>query len=517
MESSEDSSSIFLESSADGVESSSIFSESTAESADGSVDSSVESSSESSVESSLESSVESAESADSSLPTQKPDENKTVLREEVDDIGHKVVYYTDGTHEDLGRVVALDFGADSPEEQYGYQSFAKESASAGLCGFYNDLYAVATEFHTSTQNLTVEYDEDEYGEYAYAELAVLDYGKYGISLDQASAVWKVFGDENSIFYWLDIFFFYDDVNGEFYLLVDPAYASASVRKQANAAIEKMALECDGYLSGLTSETERALTIYDYLVDKIDYAYEADGETVETESWAYNIAGGATKGLGVCECYAETYAYFCGLFGIECLNVVGYADFNGYEYIDENDGHAWNYLQLDGKWYAVDATWGDDPTYNDRNYFGVELSEYNDTHIVDLPTAEWGVSYQCALPTLSKGLCPVLVGKEGEERTMAASLDEAFKLMTDEGGRYEVILYPDTTVTEKQNVRVYPQGATVLETTTLPKVAHITFVNGSGERGATIETLKTLTLQCGITMDGLQYTSSQWRKNGYTIN
>ncbi len=450
------------------------------------------------------------------------DPEKTVEREIVDDIGHKVVYYSDGSYEDLGRVEPLNFATPVPETQHGYQSLAKDKDGESLCALYKDFYTVASEFHGSKRDVTVEKDE-EGG--SYAVIADIDYGKYNLSDDQAMAVWKVFGDENPIFYWADIYLYCGD--GEFSYLVDPAYAKYADREVANKAIKKMAEECDGYLSGLTTITERALTIYDYVLDTIDYAYEEDGVTVVEESWAYNIGGGATTGFGVCETYAETYAYLCNMFGIKCLNVVGYAGEAG----DEANfgGHAWNYLCLEEKWYAVDITWADNGAF-DRWYFGIPLDDYTATHKLDLPTKKWGVEYQCAMPALSGELIPVLVGEEDGEKKMLSTIDEAFKSMTNEQGRYEVILYPETTVAKKSALSIYNYGD-YFTTAKLPKVAHITFVGSyqydpveNAEYPAQLDADNKVQLQCDVTLiDAYVYLYTDmtgeeevWIKNGYKV-
>ncbi len=484
-----------------------------------------ENSSEESDESSEDPNSSSDETSDETSatpdPDPTPDPDKTVARYETDRIGHKIAYYTDGTSEDLGRVTPLDFASPEPQFQYGYKSLANESKGEGMCGFYEDLYDTATAFHQSTRTLTVETD----GEGSYALLAEMDYDKYGLTDEEAIAVWKVFGDENFVFYWLDISFTYG--NGSLGLYVDPAYVSYSVRQTADAAIEQMALECDGYLSGSMTDTELALHIYDYILATIDYAYEADGETPVEESWAYNIAGGAMNGYGVCECYAETYAYFCGMLGIECLNVVGYAGEEGNE--TQWGGHAWNYLCLDGGWYAVDITWADYETF-DRWYFGIPLDDYNATHRLDLPKADWGVEYQCAMPTLSGELAPVLFCKEGEEKIMVKSLDEALEKMTDEGGRYEVTLYPDSAVSAKSDLPITNYGEVTLKTV-FPKVAHIHFIGNEeydpyyGESYiAQIISEGEISLQCDITLTKAEFLTTKdgktyiepWKKNGYTV-
>ncbi len=457
----------------------------------------------------------------------EPDPEKTLVKTELDAIGHKVAYYSDGTYEDLGRETPLNFSSPAPETQYGYQSFAKEQIGTGLCALYKDLYNASTAFHNSTRTLPVVWETDEYGEaYYYAELATLDYGKYDLTDEQALAVWKVFVDENPIFYWMDISI--DPWEGDLGVRVDEAYADYAVRSQANAAIKEMALECDGYLSGLTTITERALTIYDFLIEKIDYAYEEDGFTIVEESWAYNIAGGAMKGYGVCECYAETYAYFCGLFGIQCLNVVGYAGEAEDTTQETWGGHAWNYLNLEGNWYAVDITWADFNTF-ERYYFGMEPTDYAATHELDLPTSEWGINYQCAMPDLAGELTPVLFGVEGGEKYMLPTIESAFEEMTDEGGRYEVTLYPETAVSEKSE-RTIDCYMDAIYTNVLPKAAHITFIGREGidDQGvytAQVYAYDEIALRGNITLVSLDvYTLDRnenpvwdpWNKNGYTV-
>ena len=42
-------------------------------------------------------------------------------------------------------------------------------------------------------------------------------------------------------------------------------------------------------------------------------------------------------------------------GVPCVIVMG----KGTNSQEKTENHAWNYVQINGKWYAVDATW-DDP-------------------------------------------------------------------------------------------------------------------------------------------------------------
>ena len=56
---------------------------------------------------------------------------------------------------------------------------------------------------------------------------------------------------------------------------------------------------------------------------------------------------------VCAGYSRTFQYLCKKAGIKCTYVPG----------DTDEPHAWNLVELNGKYYWVDVTWGD-PIYDD---------------------------------------------------------------------------------------------------------------------------------------------------------
>lgn len=66
------------------------------------------------------------------------------------------------------------------------------------------------------------------------------------------------------------------------------------------------------------------------------------------------------GLAVCEGYATVYKQFCDELKIPCHKVHGYARGVGTSLETEKNiydsNHAWNIVQVEGKWYLVDTTW-----------------------------------------------------------------------------------------------------------------------------------------------------------------
>ncbi len=443
-----------------------------------------------------------------------PDPDKELLKLETDALGHEIAYYADGSWDDLGRVKPIDFTPDTPETKYGYQSFEKASKSKGLCGLYKELFERSKAFFASSQNVALDGN-------GYHSLSAVDTKPFGLTMDEMTSVWAILKQDYPEFYWLsnEIYTYGDDL----FLCVDADYAQGSVRTQTQAKIEEAVLECDVYVNGVMSEAERALTVHDYIVAEIDYAYDAKGVPVD-EAWAHNIAGWATQNSGVCETYAETFAYLCNLFDVQSVVVVGQAA------TESGVGpHAWNILKLENEWYTVDVTWNDgfaaESKLASREWFGMPASEFSASHAADLPEYGWGSNYQFALPTLSeRALSPVHYKDSSGKESWCVSIDMAFEKMTDEGGRYEITLYPESKALLDRGITLYPDGARF--TAQLPKVGSLTFKGnfiytdeeaGWGYMPTLTYQGSALVLNSEITVNCIYFYLPEMVENGFSIN
>lgn len=90
-------------------------------------------------------------------------------------------------------------------------------------------------------------------------------------------------------------------------------------------------------------------VHDYLIGNIEY------DTTVSKSNIYNIYGAMIKGEAVCEGYARSFKYLMDALGIPCTLVIG----KGTNSEGMTENHAWNYVQINNQWYAIDTTW-DDP-------------------------------------------------------------------------------------------------------------------------------------------------------------
>ena len=83
-------------------------------------------------------------------------------------------------------------------------------------------------------------------------------------------------------------------------------------------------------------------------------------------------------VGICRGYTATFQLLMDLAGIPCISVEGTANTGREE-------HAWNLVQLEGEWYAVDVTWNDPTTinpvqeYQAHRYYNVTRDFLRDTY------------------------------------------------------------------------------------------------------------------------------------------
>lgn len=129
--------------------------------------------------------------------------------------------------------------------------------------------------------------------------------------------------------------------------LDSAYSS---KEQINTAISEIESVKNQILSQKTGDIYQDIKmVHDYLVDNVEY------DTTISKPNIYNIYGTLVSGSSVCEGYAKGFKYLMDELGIPCVIVIG----KGTNSSGQSENHAWNYVQINGIWYAVDSTW-DDP-------------------------------------------------------------------------------------------------------------------------------------------------------------
>jgi len=105
-----------------------------------------------------------------------------------------------------------------------------------------------------------------------------------------------------------------------------------------------------FIQNKKSDTyENIKLAHDYLIESIEYDQTTSQENI------YDLYGALINKKSVCEGYAKAFKYLMDSLNIPCTIVVGMATNSE----GNTENHAWNYVQLNGNWYAIDCTW-DDP-------------------------------------------------------------------------------------------------------------------------------------------------------------
>ncbi|MCI9366556.1 MAG: hypothetical protein HFJ54_08770 [Clostridia bacterium] len=132
--------------------------------------------------------------------------------------------------------------------------------------------------------------------------------------------------------------------------------------------------CNTMNTGSTYDKVRKA--HDWIIEYLSYEGSSENKG--------NIYGALTEKKVVCEGYSRLYKYFLDELGIENILVVG----TGTNSSGMTEEHMWNYVKIDGMWYAVDITW-DDPIVTGggtlsksvkHKYFLIGASEFFQNHV-----------------------------------------------------------------------------------------------------------------------------------------
>ena len=159
------------------------------------------------------------------------------------------------------------------------------------------------------------------------------------------------------------------------LQCDEAYLDGQKRYEL---WKKMEQKIESYLdqiAGIKDDYSKELILHDALAKQLSYAYSSTG-IAEKSKWAHNIEGAFSEEYNqvVCEGYAKAFQLLLNAAGIENIYVVGNGKTGG-----SWQGHAWNQVKIEQKWYLVDLTWNDG-AFISRKYFNLSQSVFSPTHV-----------------------------------------------------------------------------------------------------------------------------------------
>ncbi|MEQ9303762.1 MAG: transglutaminase domain-containing protein, partial [Marinoscillum sp.] len=133
--------------------------------------------------------------------------------------------------------------------------------------------------------------------------------------------------------------------------VNPRY------KKAPSSVARLPVKLARYLTeNDTSELQKALNIYTWIVNNIEYDVRASGKI---KSRTYSPTQTLRRKKGICGQYSALYEALCQNSGVSSREIMGYS--RGFNYHEDDrffeSDHAWNGVKIDSAWYLLDATWG----------------------------------------------------------------------------------------------------------------------------------------------------------------
>ena len=288
---------------------------------------------------------------------------------------------------------------DLEEERYRYLYHQLDDTAKTI---YSKLYQNRENLKTGTYKV-------EFGN-TFSSLLSEDGGEDKLKKEYQSAIEALLYDNPEIFYleatnmYINIekitritgvkYNVYIDNGHKTSYLAEGFYSKEDVDMAENA-IEQVKNEIVSLTTGKT-DYEKIKFVHDYLIDNIEY------DTSILEDNIYNIYGALVSKKCVCEGYAKSFQYLMNTLGIDTAIVIGTATNSN----NETENHAWNYVSLDGNWYAIDVTW-DDPIIigggklsnkSRYQYFLKGASSFYQNHIETNTFTQGGQSFE--YPTLS---------------------------------------------------------------------------------------------------------------------
>ena len=144
----------------------------------------------------------------------------------------------------------------------------------------------------------------------------------------------------------------------YYCTFTPGYIyTESEISEIQNAMEAGFQEVSSLIPADASDYEKVRIVYTYVIDNTQYQASDDDQSIAGVFW---------KKEAVCAGYAGAVQYLLERIGVPCIYVDGSTQ-------GSTEGHAWNIVKLDGEYYYVDATNGDQPDFLNGN--AAQLEEH----------------------------------------------------------------------------------------------------------------------------------------------
>jgi hypothetical protein len=136
----------------------------------------------------------------------------------------------------------------------------------------------------------------------------------------------------------------------------------------------------------STELEKARAIFTYVATSMSYdckEYHREPEDRKARTRPEILERAFEKNLGVCAGYAILFDEMCEAAGLNAEVVSGTPRTGAQRYHPERlpESHAWNAIEIDGKWHLLDATWASGYTDPEATKF---TSSFDDRFFMEAP-------------------------------------------------------------------------------------------------------------------------------------
>ncbi len=145
----------------------------------------------------------------------------------------------------------------------------------------------------------------------------------------------------------------------------------------------------------TTTTDKLRAIYYWISHNIRYDLDQMSSNKQYNNSQEILDEVLLNRRGVCQHYAELFNACCQFAGVQSYVILGYTSQNGKL---DKISHAWNAVNVDGKYHLIDVTWAAGHLENgkykyefDDQYFLISPSEFIKTHIPFDPIWQFSIN------------------------------------------------------------------------------------------------------------------------------
>ena len=194
-----------------------------------------------------------------------------------------------------------------------------------------------------------------------------------ITAAEINTVFDAYRRDHSEHFWIgnDYSYSYDLGTGNVTDVMPSYIMSGSALEKAKTDLNAAVSEMVRGISGAMSEYDREKLLHDRLAEKV--VYDGSG------TYAHSAYGALVQGKAVCDGYAKAFQTVLRRAGIRSFLITG-SSVNPSTGVPE--GHAWNAVRIDGKYYHVDVTWDDQGENIFYAYFNKTTAAIREDHTID---------------------------------------------------------------------------------------------------------------------------------------